>query len=620
MRFETACCTIVLVVFGSLPCLLRGQAIEPYRPTPEEIVQFLYSARPHAGTPTDQPFQEPRVTLTQRGFLQYVGTPAGYHFPPPAAGGPPDPFSAARGLLLDHRQLFGLLSEAVDLVPARVDPAAQGSSVRMQQVYRGLPIIAAETKVQVNAEHGVQSVLCDFEQNTQPLDQGLVPLEPQIPATDAGRLAREAFPDEAPPDELRSSPPQLAIFAPAVLDETGPQQLVWDLEVSDATAAVVRYRVLVDAINGNIVRAWTLNPTALNRTISDKDNNQTADATVVRREVDPPSGIAQADNAYTFLGDTYNFYFTQHGRDSDDGKGGALQATVNYCDTNNPCPFGNAEASLIFGAGFVTDDIVAHEFTHRVTRNESGLIYANASGALNESLSDIWGEFVDLSNGSGNDTPAVRWYIGEDRTSTGDRCMSNPPVFGHPDRLGSTNYRAAVNNPMRANDWGGVHRNSGVNNKLCYLLTDGGTFNGFSVYGVGIGRVAQLYYEANVNLLTSGSGWTALYNALRQAAMKLNWSQADRENLCRACLAVEIASFDTGWSWYVDWSSNCFPPTGTKNCVPFAGPFTQVSKGYLTAAPGDTLYIRTGSYNEQLTFSKAPLRVRAYDGPVTIGR
>ena len=55
------------------------------------------------------------------------------------------------------------------------------------------------------------------------------------------------------------------------------------------------------------------------------------------------------------------------------------------------------------------DDVIAHEFTHGVTERESNLFYYYQSGAINESLSDIFGEFVDLTDGIGNDSP---WCAG----------------------------------------------------------------------------------------------------------------------------------------------------------------------------------------------------------------
>ena len=65
------------------------------------------------------------------------------------------------------------------------------------------------------------------------------------------------------------------------------------------------------------------------------------------------------------------------------------------------------------GCFIVVDDVVAHEMTHGVTEYESNLIYSYQSGAINESFSDIWGEFVDLTNGKGNEDISC-WYMGEE--------------------------------------------------------------------------------------------------------------------------------------------------------------------------------------------------------------
>ena len=131
----------------------------------------------------------------------------------------------------------------------------------------------------------------------------------------------------------------------------------------------------------------------------------------------------------------------------------------------------------------------------------------------------------------------MRWDIGEDLVGR-LRSMSDPPATGNPDRLGSPRYQS----PSNTADNGGVHNNSGVNNKLCYLLTDGETFNGQTVRGLGLNQVEPLYYEVQANLLTSGAGWTELFDALQQAAVNLSWNTADRNNLYRACVAVEIAA------------------------------------------------------------------------------
>ena len=54
-----------------------------------------------------------------------------------------------------------------------------------------------------------------------------------------------------------------------------------------------------------------------------------------------------------------------------------------------------------------------------MTKFESALVYQNESGAMNESLSDVFGESIDLVNGAGTDTAATRWQMGEDSSGEG---------------------------------------------------------------------------------------------------------------------------------------------------------------------------------------------------------
>jgi Zn-dependent metalloprotease len=267
---------------------------------------------------------------------------------------------------------------------------------------------------------------------------------------------------------------------------------------------------------------------ALDRRISDA-NSQLNVGTLVRTNGQPPTGIVDVDTAYDFLGDTYNFYFTHFQRDGIDETGGAILATVRYGTA--PDAFWDG-FRLFVSPGEGTDDTIGHEATHGVTQYDSALIYANESGAINESISDIFGEFIDLSNPGGNDDLTNRWMLFEDSQLGAFRSMKDPPVLDQPDWLGSTNYYVG------GFDNGGVHINSGIPNKLCYLLTDGDTFRGCTVQGLGITNVAALFYEANHNLLVATSGWEDLTRALRQAALNLGWNGAQRANLETAMFAV----------------------------------------------------------------------------------
>ena len=187
---------------------------------------------------------------------------------------------------------------------------------------------------------------------------------------------------------------------------------------------------------------------------------------------------------------------------------------------------------MVYGDGFAAaDDVVGHELTHGVTEFSSHLFYYFQSGAINESLSDVFGEFVDLTNGAGNDTAGVKWQLGEDlpssigaiRNMKTRRNPTRPCRRADPDRMTSPNYTIDQNE----GDDGGVHTNSGVNNKAAYLITDGtagepgGTFNGRTITGLGITKAARIYYEVETAFLTSGSDYADLGSALPQACDNL---------------------------------------------------------------------------------------------------
>jgi hypothetical protein len=248
-----------------------------------------------------------------------------------------------------------------------------------------------------------------------------------------------------------------------------------------------------------------------------------------------------------------------------------LVSTTRYCpDDFFNCPYQNAfweGTQMVYGDGFASaDDVVAHEMTHGVTEHESNLIYLNQSGAINESFSDIWGEFVDLTNGKGNDDPSVRWKVGEDLPPEigAIRDMRDPTVFGDPDRMLSPNYW------QFQCDSGGVHINSGIGYMAAYLMTDGGSFNGKTVTGIGITKVAKIFYEAQTNLLTTASDYNDLAVALQQACINLTGTDgitaADCQEVANAIIATEMdqtpptnvlknPGFESGRLYWTEYSS-----------------------------------------------------------------
>src|SRR4029077_1103487 len=89
-----------------------------------------------------------------------------------------------------------------------------------------------------------------------------------------------------------------------------------------------------------------------------------------------------------------------------------------------------------------------------------------------------------------------------------------------------------------------VHTNSGVNNKAAYLMVDGGSFNGQTITGVGIPKVAKIYYGVQTQLLTPAADYGDLYDALYQGCNNLvgtsGITSADCQEVRKATLAVEM--------------------------------------------------------------------------------
>ena len=111
----------------------------------------------------------------------------------------------------------------------------------------------------------------------------------------------------------------------------------------------------------------------------------------------------------------------------------------------------------------VSLDICGHEITHGVTTYSANLTYSYESGALNESFSDIFGECIENTASGSND-----WMMGCDIGVSGCgafRNMANPNQFGDPDTYKGTYWYTGTG------DNGGVHYNSGVQNKWFYVLT-----------------------------------------------------------------------------------------------------------------------------------------------------
>lgn len=202
---------------------------------------------------------------------------------------------------------------------------------------------------------------------------------------------------------------------------------------------------------------------------------------LVRAEGQPPTGDIAVDEAYEYLGATYALFWQAYGRHSIDDQGMPLIGTVHYGRhyenafwDGRQMVFGDGDGE-IFNRFTIAVDIVGHELCHGVIEHEAALVYRGQPGALNESISDVFGVLVkqhllgqsaeqaDWLIGAGLFTDAVQAHALRSMSAPGaaydDALLGRDPQPGH--------MRDFVDTQE---DNGGVHINSGIPNKAFHLL------------------------------------------------------------------------------------------------------------------------------------------------------
>jgi Zn-dependent metalloprotease len=278
---------------------------------------------------------------------------------------------------------------------------------------------------------------------------------------------------------------------------------------------------IVDLENGKILYTQNQLQDALDRTIKDCNLSSSASCSVARREGGVPASVSDVNSAYDMLGRVYNFYLSKFLRDSYDGAGAPYVARVRDRSVGCPNAMWSSDYQLMaFCPELVVDDVAWHELTHALTSKTAKLIYEKQAGALNEAVSDIFGTFSDNN-----------WTMGETIPPSAGlpvplRSLIDPSSRSQPDRLFASNYYCKGTGPGERcippglpgqNDSCGVHYNSGVINKTFYLMTDGGSFNGCTISGIGRDRSGAIMYSALTHYLTSNSNFYDFYSAVQQA-------------------------------------------------------------------------------------------------------
>jgi len=215
------------------------------------------------------------------------------------------------------------------------------------------------------------------------------------------------------------------------------------------------------------------------------------------------TGDDAVDEAYDYMGDTFDFYWEAYGRDSIDNAGMPLIGTVHYGE-DYANAFWNGE-QMVYGDGdgelfnrfTISIDVIGHELTHGVTEQEAGLIYWAQAGALNESVSDVFGSLVKQAVNQETADDAD-WLIGEglftdEVQGVALRSMAEPGTAYDDPLLGEDPQPAHMKDYVRTyEDNGGVHINSGIPNHAFYLAA-------VEIGGYAWETVGQIWYETLLN-------------------------------------------------------------------------------------------------------------------------
>ena len=257
-------------------------------------------------------------------------------------------------------------------------------------------------------------------------------------------------------------------------------------EARDSALSTLEHMRALDSFRGIrplTVAAENITGPQKSRRVYDARHKNKPAGTLVMDEHTKRSSDLVVIKAFDGSGRVYDFYSIVFGRSSIDGKGKRLDSIVHF-DWN----FDNAYwdgSRIIYGDGdgvlfidLMVPDVIGHEFTHGLTQYLSGLGYTGQTGALNESISDVFGSMFKQWL-LGQSSADASWLIGEGVfgpgvQARGIRSLAAPGTAYDDPVLGKDPQPAHMSGYVKTRaDNGGVHINSGIPNKVFYIVATG---------------------------------------------------------------------------------------------------------------------------------------------------
>lgn len=466
---------------------------------------------------------------------------------------------------------------------------------RVLQTLNGIPVWEGEAIVHLKADGTLSTITNDLKEEI------FVNTEPNFSEKDAVNFALDMYKGKA----KITDDPQAELY---IYRGSDRDHLVYRIETprldgTDATSAPV---VFVDAHTGEKVFEYdnlktgtgtslysgtvTIDTSSVSSTYYMEDLTRKMGTFNMNNTGNTTTGTGGTQSRYTDTNDvwdttaqkagvdahygarwTYDYFKNVHGRTGINGSGGPGTTTAaansgvslitsrvhfgsNYNNAfwyQNKMTYGDGNGTTF--SPLTTIDIAGHEMTHGVTEYTANLTYANESGALNESMSDVFGVMVE-SYSRGGVINSDTWKIGEQAYTPGTsgdalRYMDNPHLAGNGGYTSNDDPDHYSERYTGTADSGGVHINSGIPNHAFYLAVVGGThhLSGVTVTGIGATDAAKIWYRSLTVYMTSGTNFSGARTAMLNSATDLFGSSSTQYNtIATTWCAVGVGSCPSG--------------------------------------------------------------------------
>ncbi len=557
----------------------QAQAQKPSRGAALQAAAADRSARQHAAVQRVAAAAGGAIEFhlrTQNGTLRHARGPLFSPVGPRLAGAntTDHDIATAHALLRSWTDILGVADPDKEFVLDRSEPDGLGGRhLRFQQRWAGLRVWPASLSVHLDPQG--KAVLVDGAYDPTP---DTLETRPRITAEEAILLGRAATPNGLACDAGKAG---LVIHAPLDVEP----RLAWQFNLN--LGLTHAWEVFVDATDGHVIsrasricegnvagsgtdqegivrnlNVWqdgstyylvdTSKPmfkagtdpinkpegTITIADVRDKDVKQIQNSDIVLASSTAAKTWPVADGvsaAYNFS-QTYDYFLSQHARNSLDGSGGNITAIIRVGNYDNASWNGNLKLMLFGDVQPYAKalDVVGHELTHGLTENSANLVYENQSGAMNEAFSDIFGEMVEAYVVGQND-----WQMGT-KLGKALRDFKNPGslVIGGLNKPYPSKMSEFIQLPNTDDaDHGGVHLNSSIINHCYYLVAEG------LPGAIGRGDASKIFFRTLTQHLQPQSQFVdARIGAIDAAETLFGKDSTQARKVIEAFDAVEILS------------------------------------------------------------------------------